>query len=295
MIDSAPSTPYLIGVTAAIIAGIAFNLGMVVQKLAVMKTSRETSLMRQLVRSPLWLTGFALQFIVGMPLNMLAQSKIGPAIIPGLMAIGLIVLTIGAVRLGGESFDSGDIAGILFVMVAVTVFGLSRLSVDMQSIDLWEPAFLLRLGLFTVVVAALSLVCHFIQKTNVRLQGILRTLDAGLLLSQSNLWLGILMAFLAKWSAGKFSPLDLLPVVIASGIVFAGSMLGIAETQRAFQFGEASKLVPIQYVPAQILPIAAYFVVFCLRSSNPFAVPMALGEIVLVLSGAVLLARHQVA
>ena len=294
MIDSTASTSYLIGVTAAIIAGIAFNLGMVIQKLAVMKASRETSLMRQLVRSPLWLTGFAVQFIVGMPLNMLAQSKIGPAIIPGLMAIGLIVLTIGAVRLAGESFDSGDIAGILLVIAAVTVFGLSKLSVDMQSIDLWEPAFLLRLGLFTVVVAALSLVCHFIQKTNVRQRGILRTLDAGLLLSQSNLWLGILMAFLAKWGAGKFSPLDLLPVVIASSIVFAGSMLGIVETQRAFQFGEASKLVPIQYVPVQILPIAAYFIVFCLSSSNPFAVPMALGGIVLVLSGAVLLARHQV-
>lgn len=68
------------------------------------------------------------------------------------MAIGLIVLTIGAVRLAGESFDSGDIAGILLVIAAVTVFGLSRLSVDMQSIDLWERAFLLRLGLFTVVV-----------------------------------------------------------------------------------------------------------------------------------------------
>lgn len=293
MIDSTVSTSYLFGVTAAIIAGIAFNLGMVIQKLAVMKASHETGLMRQLVRSPLWLTGFALQFIVGMPLNMLAQSKIGPAIIPGLMAIGLIVLTIGAVRLAGESFDSGDIAGILLVIAAVTVFGLSQLSVDMQSIDLWEPAFLLRLGLFTVVVAALSLICHFIQKTNVRLRGILRTLDAGLLLSQSNLWLGILMAFLAKWGVGKFSSLDLLPVVIASGIVFAGSMLGIAETQRAFQFGEASKLVPIQYVPVQILPIAAYFIVFRLGSSTPFAVPMALGGIVLVLSGAVLLARHQ--
>ena len=293
MIDSTVSTSYLIGVTAAIIAGIAFNLGMVIQKLAVMKASRETGLMRQLVRSPLWLTGFAVQFIVGMPLNMLAQSKIGPAIIPGLMAIGLIVLIIGAVRLAGESFDSGDIAGILLVIAAVTVFGLSQLSVDMQSIDLWEPAFLLRLGLFTVVVAALSLICHFIQKTNVRLRGILRTLDAGLLLSQSNLWLGILMAFLAKWGAGKFAALDLLPVVIASGIVFAGSMLGIAETQRAFQFGEASKLIPIQYVPVQILPIAAYFIVFCLSSSNPFAAPLALGGIVLVLSGAVLLARRQ--
>ncbi len=293
MIDSTVSASYLIGVTATIMAGIAFNLGMVIQKLAVMKVSHETSLMRQLVRSPLWLTGFALQFIVGMPLNMLAQSKIGPAIIPGLMAIGLIVLTIGAVRLAGESFDADDIAGILLVIAAVTFFGLSQLSVDMQSIDLWEPAFLLRLGLFTVVVAALSLLCHFLQKTNVRLRGILRTLNAGLLLSQSNLWLGILMAFLAKWGAGTFSPLDLLPFVIASGIVFAGSMLGIAETQRAFQFGEASKLVPIQYVPVQILPIVAYFVVFRLGSSSPFAVPMALGGIVLVLSGAVLLARRQ--
>lgn len=295
MIDSTPSTSYLIGVTAAIIAGIAFNLGMVIQKLAVMKVSHETSLMRQLIRSPLWLAGFALQFFVGMPLNMLAQSKIGPAIIPGLMAIGLIVLTIGAVRLAGESFDSGDIAGILLVIAAVTVFGLSQLSVDMQSIDLWEPAFILRLGLFTGVVTALSLICYFIQKNNVQLRGILRTLNAGLLLSQSNLWLGILMAFLAKWGIGKFSPLDLFPLGISSGIVFAGSMLGIAETQRAFQFGEASKLIPIQYVPVQILPIAAYFIVFCLRPSNPFALPMALGGIVLVLSGAALLARRQFA
>lgn len=284
---------YLIGVAAAIIAGIAFNLGMVIQKLAVMKTSSEAGLMRQLVRSPLWLIGFALQFIVGTPLNMLAQSKIGPAIIPGLMAIGLIVLTIGAVRLADESFDTSDFAGILLVIAAVTVFGLSRLSVDMQSIELWEPTFLLRLGLFTLIVVALSLVCHIMQKTNVRLRGILRMLNAGLLLSQSNLWLGILMAFLAKWGFGNFHLIDLLPIVIASGIVFAVSMLGIAETQRAFQFGEASKLVPIQYVPMQILPIAAYFIVFHLNPSTSFAIPLALGGIVLVLSGAILLARRQ--
>ncbi|MFH1692723.1 MAG: hypothetical protein ABH890_00405 [Bacillota bacterium] len=290
---TAESTTYLIGVTAAIIAGIAFNLGMVIQKLAVKKTSRDIGLMHQLVRSPLWLSGFALQFIVGMPLNMLAQSKIGPAIIPGLMAIGLIVLTIGAVRLAGESLDIGDIAGILLVIVAVTLFGFSRLSVDMQSLNLWDPAFLLRISLFTVTVAALSLFCHFAQKKNVRMRGILRTLDAGLLLSQSNLWLGILMVFLAKWGIGMFTPLDLLPVIVASGIVFAGSMLGIAETQRAFQFGEASKLVPIQYVPVQILPIAAYFIVFRLSPSNPISLPLALGGIVLVLFGAVLLGRRQ--
>ena len=294
MIDSLPSSSYIVGVAAAIVAGIVFNLGIVIQKLAVMKVSRETSLMRQLIRSPLWLIGFGLQFIIGMPLNMLAQSKIGPAIIPGLMAIGLIILTIGAVRLAGESLDMGDLAGILFIIAAVTVFGLSQLSVDMQSINIWEPAFLLRLGLFTIVVAVLSLICHIIQKTNARLRGILRTLNAGLLLSQSNLWLGILMKSFTKWGTGSFTPIDLLPFGISSGIVFAGSMLGIAETQRAFQFGDASKLIPIQYVPVQILPIAAYFIVFCLNSSNPSALSLSLGGVVLVLFGAALLARRQV-
>lgn len=83
---------YWAGVTAAIAAGITFNLGMLIQKPAVAKTTAGSSLIRQLIRSPLWLGGFALQFIIGMPLNMLAQSLIGPAIIPGLMAVGLVVL-----------------------------------------------------------------------------------------------------------------------------------------------------------------------------------------------------------
>jgi drug/metabolite transporter (DMT)-like permease len=284
---------YWIGVAAAVAAGVTFNLGILIQKLAVMKTSGKEGLMRQLVRSPLWLAGFALQFIIGMPLNMLAQTKIGPAIIPGLMAIGLIVLAIGAVRLAGERIQIVDVAGISLVIAAVIVFGLSRLSVDMQSIDLYEPAFLVRLGAFTMFVAALSLLCHMIQKANARLRGILRTLNAGLLLSQSNLWLGVLMALTARWGAGRFSIPDLLFVILASGIVFAGSMLGIAETQRAFQFGEASRLIPIQYVPSQILPVAAYFAVFALRPATVQALPLAMAGIVLVLFGAILLARRQ--
>ncbi len=294
MPNATANAAYWIGVIAAITAGIAFNLGMVIQKLAVMKTSRDTGLMHRLIKSPLWLSGFALQFIVGTPLNMLAQSKIGPALIPGLMAVGLIVLTIGAVRFAGESLDLVDITGILLVIAAVTVFGLSRLSVDMQLIDLWAPAFLLRLGLFTAFVAALSLVCQLLQRKNDRLRGILRTLNAGLLLSQSNLWLGILMAFLIKWGNGTLTFPDLVFIVIASGIVFLGSMLGIAQTQRAFQVGEASKLVPMQTVPVQILPIAAYFLVFRLSPSTPLAVPLALGGTVLVLLGAALLARRQI-
>lgn len=284
---------YYIGVAAAVVAGIAFNLGILIQKLAVMKASKSISLMRQLIRNPLWLSGFTLQFFIGMPLNMLAQSKIGPAIIPGLMAIGLAVLAIGAVRIAKESICFWDVLGIAFVIAAVSVFGMSRLSLDMQAVTLYDSAFLLRLVSFTAAVAVLSLVCHIRQKTDVRRRGILRTVNSGLLLSQSNLWLGVLMALLARWGAGTFTLLDLLHVAVASGIVFAGSMLGIAETQRALQFGEASKLIPIQYVPSQILPVAAYLVVFSERPSMPSGLLLALLGIVLVLSGAILLSRRQ--
>lgn len=289
------NTTYLIGVLAAIFAGIIFNLGMVIQKIAVSRIPLETRLIHQLIRSPLWLAGFGLQFIIGTPLNMLAQSKIGPALIPGLMAIGLIVLSIGAVRFAGESFDFGDFVGILFVIIAVTIFGFSKLSVNMQTINIWEQGFLLRLFTFTLFLALLSFLCHFLQKTNIRMRGILRTLNAGLLLSQSNLWLGILMVFFSRWSVGKFSAEDLILAAISCAIVFAGSMLGIVETQRAFQFGEASKLIPIQYVPIQTLPIAAYFFVFNLSPSTQYSLPIALGGVLLVLCGAMLLARRQFA
>jgi hypothetical protein len=164
----------------------------------------------------------------------------------------------------------------------------------MRSISLYEPAFLLRLGAFTIVAAALSLLCHTMQKANQRLRGILRMLNAGLLLSQGNLWLGVLMALLARWGAGRFSAPDLVSAAVASGIVFAGSMLGIAETQRAFRYGEASRLVPLQYVPSLILPVAAYFGVFALSPGSPAGLPLAVMGTILVIAGAILLSGRQI-
>lgn len=284
---------YILGICAAVAAGITFNLGMVIQKVAVMRTRKEGNLFRQLVRSPLWLSGFALQFIVGMPLNMLAQANIGPAIIPGLMSIGLVVLAIAAVWLAHETVSLSDGVGIFLVMAAVALIGFSRLSIDPSGIIFFKRDFLVRLVLFTAAVAALSLICHLFQKQYSRFRGVLRTLNAGLLFVQSNLWLGILMGFLGRWSAGQYTNWDLLPVGAASIITFAGSMLGIGETQRAFQVGDATKLIPIQSLPVQILPLVSYFTVFCLPSPGVMALPLAATAAVLILAGSALLAHRQ--
>ncbi len=285
---------YWLGVAAAVSAGTAFNVAVLIQKLAIMKIPHDAGLMRRLIRNPLWLAGFALQFFVGVPLNMLAQAMIGPAILPGLMAIGLIALAIGAARLAGEKLKPGEVVGIALVMAAVTLFGLSRMSVELGAIDLYDPGFILRLGCFTAFVAALSLICHIAQKANRRYMGILRILNAGLLFSQTNLWLGILMALMARLGSGKLAAADLLYIAIASGIVLAGSLLGISETQHALSCGNVSRLIPIQYFPSQVLPLAAYFIVFSLRPEATSSLLLALAGILFVISGAFLLARRQV-
>lgn len=285
---------YLPGILAAILAGVAYYSGMVLQKSAVRKLQDHSRLMGQLIRTPLWLEGFAIQFIIGVPLNLIAAALIGPAILPGLMATGLIVLVIGSIRLEHEAFSRTDAVGVLLVMGAVTLFGISELGIDMKTVDFYSLEFLSRLAGFSLVVAGLSLTCHILQRRNGQLRGIFRTLDAGLLFVQSNVWLSVMMGFIFRWGSGTFSTRDLIPAIIATMITTAGSILGVTETQRAFQVGDATRLVPIQAVPQQILPLVTYFAVFQLTPPSDNAFVFAGAGVVLILLGSTLLARRQV-
>lgn len=285
---------YILGVCAAIVAGITFNLGMVFQKVVVNRTDRNASLMRQILRSPLWLAGFALQFFIGVPLNMLAQSNIGPALIPGLYSAGMIVLALGAVWLAKERVGWQDMIGILLVIAATALCGLSRLGIDMEHTNLLEPDLSMRLGIFTALVAAGSLVCHLWQLRNIRQRGNLRAVNSGLYYVQSALWLGVLMGLFGRWGQGEFSTALLVGVAVACVLTAAGSLLGIIETQRAFQCGDATRIVPIQTAPQQILVPASYFLVFQLTPPNTSAVPLVGAAVVMILAGSILLARRQV-
>ena len=286
---------YIIGVCAAIVAGVLFNVGIVLQKLAVMQSGAESGLMKQLLRSPKWIAGLLIQMLFGSPLNLLALGLIGPAIVPGLSSVGLVVLAFGAVRFAKERFRAPEIAGIALVMAAVTLFGFSGLSVDVRAAGAYEAAFVARLACFSGVIALLCAGCSIAQKRRLQWAGVLRTLDAGLLLSISNLWLGVLTVFLMDWVQARFA-LRLLPyIVIASAVVAFSGMRAIVQTQRAFAAGEASKLIPIQYVPSQIVPVLAYVLVFRLRFESTFALLTTLSAVVCVLAGSVLLAGRQLA
>ena len=88
------------GVTLAILSGIAHNVGDLLQKKAV-----------KLIRKPLWLMGFVIHMGLGTTFFLLAQVRLGPALIPGLMAFGMIVLVIGSLWILKERLGFGEITG----------------------------------------------------------------------------------------------------------------------------------------------------------------------------------------
>ena len=90
---------YWLGVVFAIISGIANFLGSVLQKKVVNEVSDDAKFFRSLIKDPLWFFGLILQMAIGSAFFMLAQIFIGPTLIPGLMASGMIVLAIGCVKI----------------------------------------------------------------------------------------------------------------------------------------------------------------------------------------------------
>lgn len=296
---------YAIGVLAALGAGAANNAGQLAQKIAVnrlapAKTPAEpatgrlrSSLFVRLLGSRLWLAGFAVVIVVGTPLNLVAALWLGPALLPGLMSLGLVVLAVGAVKVAGERLGAPDIGGIALVMAGILLVGLSQLRVDVASASMREPAMLGRLTAFTLCSSAVAAALVAVAARSRGARGPLRALAAGLFYSGSNLWLAEVMNALDRWLGGTPVGEGLGLAAAALAVILASSLLGTIVIQHAYLVGEASRLVPIQMVPSQIVPLLAFRIVF--RGSVPFpaALPLAVAGAALILGGAAVLAGRQ--
>jgi hypothetical protein len=296
---------YALGITAAIVAGLAFNIGLLIQKSAVGRAPRDRPLMRSLLKSPVWIAGFALQFILGSPLYTLSVGLIGPAIVPGLMSVGLVVLALGAVLIQKERLAPKEIVGTGLVVVAVALFGFSRLSIDVHAVSLKDPGLLLRAGMFAGVLLAIALGCaeaaRRLSAAAARGSGsataevpaaaaapterpaALHATRAGVWYNIGNLGLGFITAGLARFGTGIFDAGEIAVFLSAVGLTVGGNMYGIAATQHALTGGRASVVVPLQNAVTQVLPVFVFFLVY-----RPY-VPTAASLVFLGAAGALLL------
>ena len=286
-------TIYWLGVFLAILGGCLNYLALILEKYVINKMPIELKLMKTLIKEPLWLLTIFIRFGIGPILFIFVQTLIGPAIIPGLMASGLIILAIGSIKILGEKLNYKEIAAIFVMIIAVTFIGLSGLSIELSEKNLLDPPFLFRMFISTGILVLIAIIFQIIQEKIPRVKEILLALISGLMLSLSNFWIIPFIGSLGNMFGGTFYIEIFLLFIISCIILITANIFGIIKMSQAFRSGKASFLVPIQNVPIQITPSILYFFVFMMIISRMMSVIFFVIGVTLIISSSFILGKRQ--
>ncbi|MBN2242121.1 MAG: hypothetical protein JW793_05480 [Acidobacteria bacterium] len=289
---------YTLGVVTALFCGGCMQAGILLQKKVVNDMppeEKERRFLRTLLKNPRWLTGLFLEYGVGTAAFMTAQALIGPALVPGLMAAGLIVLVIGSVGIMGETLHLAEYAGIGMMIAGIALLGLSELEigVDVVRACLAEAGISVRIAILTVCLFALWGMTHLISLRGSRRKGILMAFSNGFPFAISNFWISPLLAVFAAVFTGSGTRGQAALFVLASVILVGCNVFGIRQTNEAFRFAQASNIIPIQQLSVQITPILFYFYVYALAPPKSASVVFMITGVALILAAAFLLGRRQ--
>ena len=283
---------YWFGVILAILSGVVNNYGTLLQKKVVNKYRDDDKFMRSLAKNPIWLFGLILQMVVGGLLFFIAQMYIGPTLIPGLMAAGLIVLAVGSVRLLGEQLNISEIIGIILMIGAIALIGFSNMAIDLADQDFLDSALLIRISLFTGVLFGGSAILYILYLKRI-MRGISLAIFSGLMFALSNFWVSPLMGVLTAIFSGTFVLTELLIFIFSLILLAITNYLGIVTIQKSLREGQVSNLIPIQQVPIQIAPPFYYLIVFLLPIPNIYSLIFLISGVALVIVSSFLLGKRQ--
>jgi len=288
---------YLIGVACGIIGGLLNQGGQLLQKKVVNDIRHQDpkkGFMRRLVRSPLWMFGMVVGLGGGTGGYMLAQSLIGPALSPGLMASGLILLSIGSVKLNHEELNASEITGIVMMIVGIFCFGLSELSIGPGQVraTLADHSAQIRIVFFTASLFLFCLISRSLALRSKNRKGLLIVLGNGFLACLSDFWINPLLALLALVLAGHGTRIQNYAFIMAAVILAFTASVITWQNQIAFKYAQASNLIPAAQVPIQISPVLVYFFIFALTPPRTISVFLILAGMVLTIVAGFLLGRR---
>ncbi len=283
---------YLFGVILAILSGVLNNYGTVLQKKVVNKYREDTKFMKSLIKNPLWLFGLILQTIIGGILFFIAQLYIGPTLIPGLMGAGLIVLAIGSVKIVGEELKKSELIGIILMIFAIALIGLSNMAIDINAQNFLDFGLVLRIFLFTAILYILAGLFYVMQIRKVY-PGISLAIYSGFMFALSNFWVSPLMGVLSAIFSGTAYIIEIILFIVSIIILTLTNIFGITSIQKSFRVGQASNLIPIQQVPIQIAPVFYFLSVYLLQIPSVLSIFFLIIGIGLVIISSFLLGRRQ--
>ncbi len=290
------SLTFALGIFYAILCGAMNAIGVLCQKKAVNRIvgrGAAAPFFSSLLRSPLWLAGLFINVVLGSILNILAQGSIGPALVPGLTASGLIFLALGSTKILREKQTSREWAGIAVLVTGITVLGFSNLAIARNEVDILNTETQYRLYGFTLLL----LLCWgatwlIAKKGKATTRGLVHAVSSGFPFSISNLWVLPLLLTAAPILSGTAQTEHIVLFIAALAILVGVNVGAIRQTQEAYRTAPANKAMPLQAVPVQIIPILIFFFVFQKPYPHVTLLLAPLG-VALILIGGFLLAGTQ--
>lgn len=287
---------YWFGFVCAILAGVMNALGALLQKKAVNRVVSRTGSEKfasKFLHEPLWLVGLGVNVVLGSLMNVLAQNSIGPALVPGLSASGLIILALGSAKLLGEKLTTWEWGGIFSLVFGMALLGFSNLAISTGEMNLLDRDLQLRFLLFLGMLGVgWGLSWLLAGKTMEISRGKVLAASSGLPFSMSNMLVMPILLSAGPIFAGTALGLH-FGILFSSLLLLLGvNVFGIWQTQLAYRFSPANKVMPIQSIAVQVVPIIIFLFIFQ-RSFTNISMIITPLAIVLILAGGFLLGMRK--
>jgi hypothetical protein len=235
---------FSVGLAAALLASVLFNVGMALQALEARATPRtlalKASLLLRLLRRPRWVLGSALG-IIGIAPQVIALSYAPFVVVQTALAGGLLVLLWLAVRTLGERVGLLDIAG-----VGAMVAGIGLVAWGAPSHVETH-----RGGLAVILVVAGLLgaaVIPWVGRNTPLGAPLMLIVASGCGFAASNV--------ATKLASDDFGLAHLGPALAWSAVVVVAGLVAVVTQMTAFQVREARVVIPVGFSMQTFLPIA---------------------------------------
>ena len=282
----------ILGIIFGLMSGISNHSGTIFQKQALNKLpDDQKKVTLNLLKNPLWLIGFFLNLILTSILNIFAHMWVGPAVLQGLNAIGIIVLAAGAAYILKETLKFPEILGIVCNILGVLLFAFANLSVKNEIYDFSDTNFLIRISIFTGVFTFASLLCDIFKKRS----PIFPALESGFLFLMTAPWMSVMLVTIGKTFSGIAATNEIILFIISCFALPGTNYFGIVRLQQAYEKKnrQASNLRMVQMIPTQIGPLIYFYFVYYETSPFSYSLPLALiGTTLILLSGFLLSKRE---
>lgn len=288
---------YNIGILFGILAGFSNFFGQILQKKAINdlpEKENSDKLMKRLLRSRMWISGFLFMSIGSAIFMFLAQIVIGAALLPGLMASGFIVLAIGSSVILKEKLSIKEYVAIFMLIIAVVLISFSELIIPADLIYFQQSQFNLRIGIYSVIFVGFWLGLFYFGKASQKFKSIALALGTGFPFVINNLWMGPFSATFSPIFSGSSERVIWIVFSIGVFVTIVVNILGVSHYQYALEAGNASVVVPMQQIPQQIAPILIYYSIYQLKSPHPYSLLLLVCGIILILIAGIILANRQI-